>query len=234
MAVLPHLAAFGLPVAHCEMARFGRMKTLIVTRFDRKLHDTGAYWLRLPQEDFCQATGTPSSHKYEAQGGPGLVQIAKILQASDNRDSDLEALLHAQLLFWMLGATDGHAKNFSIHLVAGGGFRLTPLYDVISAWPIVGSKQNQLHQKKLKLAMALHGKNRHYRVAEIRRHHFDTTARLCGLGPDMNAIIEATIDATPKVIARVENELPSDFPPRIFETITRGLLRASQALGSAA
>ncbi|HKY37624.1 MAG TPA: type II toxin-antitoxin system HipA family toxin [Polyangiaceae bacterium] len=228
------LSAFGLPIAKCQMAQFGAMKTLIVARFDRKLHESGAYWLRLPQEDFCQATATPSSHKYEAEGGPGLVQISRILQASDTRDSDLAILLHAQLLFWMLGATDGHAKNFSIHLFAGGGFRLTPLYDVISAWPIVGPKQNQLHQKKLKLAMALHGKNRHYRLAEIRRHHFDATARLCGLGPDMSAIIEATIDATPKVIDRVEKELPSGFPARIFETITHGLLRASQTLKRAA
>ena len=31
----------------------------------------------------------------------------------------------AQLLFWMMAATDGHAKNFSIRLLAQGRYRLT-------------------------------------------------------------------------------------------------------------
>jgi serine/threonine-protein kinase HipA len=224
------LAAFGLPVAECQLAQFGDVKALIVTRFDRKLHHSRGYWLRLPQEDFCQVTGTPSENKYESEGGPGLVQISKILQSSDDRDADLATLLQAQLLFWMLAATDGHAKNFSLHLLAGGSFRLTPLYDVISAWPIVGSKLNQLHQKKLKLAMALHGKNKHYRVTEIRRDHFNTTAQLCGLGRDMNALIEATIEATPNVVDRVGNALPAGFPATVFDAVTRGLRRASGAL----
>jgi serine/threonine-protein kinase HipA len=51
----------------------------------------------------------------------------------------------------MLAATDGHAKNFSLRLLAQGRYRLTPLSDVISAWPITGPRQNQLHRKKLKL-----------------------------------------------------------------------------------
>jgi serine/threonine-protein kinase HipA len=225
------LAAFGLPIAECQMAQFGDAKALIVTRFDRKLHDSRKYWLRLPQEDFCQATGTPSGSKYQADGGPGLVQIATILQASDQRDADLTTLLHAQLLFWMLAATDGHAKNFSLRLLAGGHFQLTPLYDVISAWPIVGPKQNQIHEKKLKLAMALHGKSKHYRIADIRRPHFNSTAHRCGLGSDMEAIIAATIENTPRVIDRVEAELPPGFPARIFETITNGLRRSARVLG---
>ena len=228
------LAAFGLPVAECQMAQFGDAKALIVTRFDRKLHASRKFWLRLPQEDFCQATGTPSGAKYEADGGPGVFQIAKILQASDQRDADLATLLHAQLLFWMLAATDGHAKNFSLRLLAGGHFELTPLYDVISAWPIVGSKQNQIHEKKLKLAMAVYGKSKHYRVAEISRPHFNSTAHRCGLGTDMEAIIAATIENTPSVIDRVESELPPRFPVRIFETITNGLRRSARGLALAA
>jgi serine/threonine-protein kinase HipA len=55
--------------------------------------------------------------------------------------------MRAQLLFWMFTAIDGHAKNFSIRLLPEGRFRLTPLYDVISAWPITGSRQNQIHPK---------------------------------------------------------------------------------------
>jgi serine/threonine-protein kinase HipA len=224
------LAAFGLPVAHSELVEFGEVKTLIVERFDRRLHPSKKYWLRLPQEDFCQATGRPSGAKYEADGGPDLREISLILSSSDARDADLATLLRAQLLFWMLAATDGHAKNFSIHLLPQGHFRLTPLYDVISVWPVVGKKANQLHEKKLKLAMALRGKNKHYRIAQIRRAHFNATARACGLGQDMNDIIDAVVESTPRAIDQVGNALPKGFPASLFEFITAGLTRASRSL----
>lgn len=224
------LRAFGVPVANSELARFGEVQTLVVTRFDRKLDASKKFWLRLPQEDFCQVTGRPSSSKYEVDGGPGLVEMARVLNGSDARDADKRTLMQAQLLFWMLAAIDGHAKNFSIHLLPQGRFRLTPLYDVISAWPVVGNKSNQLHEKKLEMAMALRGKNKHYRWSEIRRDHFNQTARACGLGPDMNELIDATIAAVPDAVERVGNELPQGFPERVFQRIVTGLKRAARML----
>lgn len=224
------LAAYGLSVAACEIAQFGATKTLIVTRFDRVLHGSGRYWLRLPQEDFCQATGNPSGLKYESDGGPGLVEIARILQASEARDADLATLMQTQLLFWMLAATDGHAKNLSIRLLAQGRFHLTPLYDVLSAWPVTGRRNNQLHPSKLKLAMAVRGKRKHYRIAEIRRRHFNMTARACGLGENMEHIITEVIEKTPSVIESVGRDLPRDFPEELFGSITGGLARAARDL----
>ncbi len=224
------LTGYGMSVASCELKQFGSTKALVVTRFDRVLHSSGRYWLRLPQEDFCQATGTPSSLKYEADGGPGLTEISRVLQGSESREDDLAALLRAQLLFWMLAATDGHAKNFSIRLLAQGRYRLTPLYDVLSAWPITGSRHNQLHLKKLKLAMALRGTNKHYRVAEIERRHFNMTAQLCGLGMDMEAIIADVVAKTPSVIENVGTRLPKSFPPALFDSVATGLQKASKQL----
>jgi serine/threonine-protein kinase HipA len=225
------LTEYGLPVASCEVQRFGATKTLVVRRFDRELHSSKRYWLRLPQEDFCQATGTPSSSKYESEGGPGLTDLSRILQGSENREKDLDTLLRAQLLFWMLAAIDGHAKNFSIRLLAQGRFCLTPLYDVLSAWPVTGPGHDQLHLKKLRLAMSLRGtKSKHYRIAEINRRHFDTTARLCGLGSDMEPIITSVVNATPGVIEQVRARLPSEFPPGLFESITTGLRNAANLL----
>ena len=84
------LAGYGLAVASCDLQQFGATKALVVTRFDRQLHSSGGYWLRLPQEDFCQATGTPGSLKCEADGGPGLVEISRVLQASVSRDEGVE------------------------------------------------------------------------------------------------------------------------------------------------
>jgi serine/threonine-protein kinase HipA len=224
------LLGFGLPVAHCEYQTFGDQKALIVERFDRRLHSSGDYWLRLPQEDFCQATGTPAIAKYEADGGPGLVTIAQILQNSETREVDLRTLLTAQLLFWMLAAIDGHAKNFSIHLLPGGRYRLTPLYDVISAWPVVGDGGSQYAYQKLKLAMAMRGRNTHYRLRDIHRRHFNNMAFRCGLGPDMEDIISSVIDRTPAVVAEVGARLPPKFPEGLFSVITQGMLRAADEL----
>jgi serine/threonine-protein kinase HipA len=224
------LAAYGVPIASCALQSFGGTRALVVERFDRVLHSSESYWLRLPQEDFCQATGTPSHAKYEADGGPGWVDIARILQSSVSRDEDMATLMRSQLLFWMLAATDGHAKNFSIRLLPQGRYRLTPLYDVLSAWPIVGARANQLHPKKLKLAMASRGKNKHYRIAEVGRRHFNTTAQACGLGPNMDAIIDEVIAATPLVVEGVGARLPAGFPSEVFESITAGLQAAARNL----
>lgn len=224
------LAEYGMPVAACEVKKFGRAKALVVTRFDRVLHSTGRYWLRLPQEDFCQATGSPSSLRYEADGGPGLLEIARVLQGSESRNDDLATLLRAQLLFWMLAATDGHAKNFSLRLLPRGRFRLTPLYDVLSAWPVTGGRQNQIHPKKLKLAMAVHGENKHYRLEEIGRRHFDMTARRCGVGADMEPILEDIVGRTPSVIDAVGASLPKGFPESLFSSVTRALRKAARRI----
>lgn len=224
------LAGYGVPIAPCEVQRFGGTKALVVTRFDRVLHSSRRYWLRLPQEDLCQATGTSGTRKYETDGGPGLTDIARVLQGSESREDDLATLLRAQLLFWMLAATDGHAKNFSLRLLPQGRFRLTPLYDVISAWPIAGSRHDQIHPKKLKLAMALRGTSKHYRIAEIERRHFNLTARACGLGADMESIVDEVIGKTPNVIEQVEGKLPKDFPASLFDSVTTGLRKAGKRL----
>jgi serine/threonine-protein kinase HipA len=224
------LDAYGVSIASCAVKQFGSAKALVVTRFDRRLHSSGRYWLRLPQEDFCQATGTRGSSKYEADGGPGLPDIARILQGSEAREDDLATLLRAQILFWMLAATDGHAKNFSIRLLAQGRYRLTPLYDVLSAWPVTGSRHDQVHVKKLRLAMAVRGANKHYRVSEIERRHFNMTAQQCGFGPDMEPILEDVVTRTPAVIEGVGASLPKGFPEEVFVSVTGGLEKSAERL----
>jgi serine/threonine-protein kinase HipA len=164
--------------------------------------------------------------------GGALTAIARILQGSQARDLDLATLLRTQVLFWMLAATDGHAKNFSVSLLPGGRYRLTPLYDVLSAWPLVGSGPGKLDRRELKLAMALRGRNSHYRLADIQRRHFNATARLCGLGADMEAIITDVLERTPMVIEQVAARLPGDFPEEVFSAVTAGLMDSSRRLGA--
>ena len=49
-----------------------------------------------------------------------------------------------QLAFWLMGAPDGHAKNYSIFLERGDTYITTPLYDVLSVFPYVGDGANQI------------------------------------------------------------------------------------------
>ncbi len=59
----------------------------------------------------------------------------------------------AQVLFWLLAAIDGHAKNFSVFIEPNGKYRLTPLYDILSVYPFIANKS--LQKQKIKMAMAL-------------------------------------------------------------------------------
>jgi serine/threonine-protein kinase HipA len=216
------LRSYGLAVADCSIATFGRHKALVVTRFDRRLID--GWWARLPQEDFCQAKGLPPERKYEEHGGPGIAAILDTLRGSDHAETDRANFLTAQLVFWMLAAPDGHAKNFSLAIGPGGHFRLTPLYDVMSAWPVIGKGTRQFQWQKVKMAMALHSKNARYRLAEIQRRHWNEVAKANAVGADFEDVIERLIAMTPAVIESVQSSLPRDFPAVVADRIFKGLV----------
>ncbi len=224
------LQAFDILVAHCEIKTFGQQKCLVVARFDRKLHASGGYWLRLPQEDFCQATATPPHLKYEADGGPGMLDICKLLANSEDRDTDLRTFFKTQVLFWLLRATDGHAKNFSLFLLPGGRYRLTPMYDVLSAWPLIGNGANQIAPQKVRQAQAWLGKNKHYLAEGIQQRHFDMTALKCGVGGQAREVIAELISTAPKAIAAVASSLPTGFPQDLADAILGGVQRSADRL----
>ncbi|CAB3965109.1 toxin HipA [Burkholderia cenocepacia] len=224
------LRAFGLPAANAEIVQFGAYKVLSVERFDRVLHRDGGWLLRLPQEDFCQALGVPPHLKYESHGGPGVPDLASLLRRSETAREDLDTLFAALIVFWMLAAPDGHAKNFSLRLLPGGRFRLTPLYDVMSIWPVDGDGANQWSWHKAKLAMAVHGKRKHYAMRDITRRHFSAMAEHCLLGDIATPIVERLIAMTPQVIESVGAALPAGFQTRVAERILGGLQFAAQRL----
>ena len=228
------LAAYGLPVPRAEIATFGRQRVLVVERFDRMIASDGRRLLRLVQEDFCQATGTSPLRKYEADGGPGLGALFTLLQQSVDAERDLRTLMASQLLFWMLRAPDGHAKNFSLHLLPGGRYRLAPLYDVMSAYPVMGDGPNQWTPRELKLAMALVGKNRHYEAERIQRRHFNSTARRFGYGETAEPLIQALLERTPAVIDEVQRALPAGFSQEVADKVLGGVQGAARALGGMA
>lgn len=225
------LEGFGMPVARAHITTFAdHPAVLVVERFDRRLHESGTSILRLPQEDFCQVLGVHPLRKYEADGGPGVEQLAAILHSSGQARADLKTLLQTQVLFWLMAATDGHAKNFSIRLHAGGAFELTPLYDVVSAWPIIGAGKNKLSSHRAKVAMAVSGKNRHYELATIMRRHFNATAARCGWGDDAEDLIGELLARLEPAIDSAARQLPAGFPQDVAHAIFKGMRSQAKRL----
>lgn len=222
------MQAFDLGTASCESLEFGNRKVLAVERFDRE-PQPGGWIARLPQEDFCQALGLPSTKRYEADGGPGMRDILRVLDSSARAAEDKRAFVKAQMVFWMLAAVDGHAKNFSIFHERGGSYRLTPFYDVLSAWPIIGRGPNKLDWHKAKLAMAVRSKNAHWKLNEIRVRHWDAVTRAAGLG-SATAILQEIVTQTPRVVDTVHRQIPAKFPAAVRDKIFDGLQRTAIGL----
>jgi serine/threonine-protein kinase HipA len=218
---------FGLPVAECEIADFEDQHVLVVKRFDRKLSRDGRWWLRLPQEDMCQATGTPPEQRYESDGGPGIAEISSLLLGSRQAQRDRRNFFKAQVVFWMLCAIDGHAKNFSLFIEPHGRYTSTPLYDVMSAYPILGKGANRLAPQKARMAMAVNGKNRHYKWMEIQPRHWLTMAASVGLHSTVREDIHGLVSRTPAVVNDVSERLPAGFPEHVAGPILDGLLESA-------
>ena len=231
------LKEFGLPVADCRPMRFEDIKVLVVRRFDRAwwTHPSGdSRLIRLPQEDMCQATGVPPEAKYQANGGPGMDRILDVLDGSITREQDRRDFFKAQLLFWMLCATDGHAKNFSLFLRPGGRYQLTPLYDVLSAYPVLGDGQGKLSPFKAKLAMAVRSKNAHWKIRDILRRHWVALGARHGIldeaGRGAEHVSDAVAARTPEVIAKVRTQLPDGFPASLADAVFDGMQDAAKRL----
>jgi serine/threonine-protein kinase HipA len=213
-------AALGLPSAEVNIATFGGKRVLVVERFDRRWTRDHRL-LRLPQEDCCQALAVPPILKYESDHGPGIAAILNLLKGSDQPDIDQPTFLKSMIVFWLLGATDGHAKNFSVFLFPGGRFRMTPLYDVISAQP--SADAGQIQRNKMTLAMAV-GDSRHYTVDGIMPHHFVQTAAKAGIGATIvEVIFDDLLAHAPMALEKVLTALPKGFPAQVADSIGSGL-----------
>jgi len=223
------LRELGLPVAHSEMAEFAGQRVLVVERFDRQPMQGGRWIARLPQEDFCQALGYPPTKKYEKDGGPGMAACLRLLAGSADADSDRLTFLLTQLAFWLLAATDGHAKNHSLFLARGDAYTMTPLYDVMSVWPYIGDAPNRFRWKHAGLAMAVRSKNAHYALHTIQPRHWQALALANGGEPAWRALcdlagkVDAALDA-------VRKRLPAAFPIPTFDAIAAGARAQAQGL----
>ncbi len=213
--------AFGLPVNTATIETFGETKALVIERFDRRWTKDGRL-LRLPQEDCCQALSVPPTLKYQNEGGPGMVDVLNLLQGSDMAIEDQETFLKAQIIFWLMGATDAHAKNFSVFLSPGGSYRMTPLYDIVTAQGALDARQ--IKRKQMKMAMSV-GNSRHYRFDQIHGRHFVQTAMRAGLSRKrIVALIEEVESRACDALDVAANTLPDGFRPAILDSVSEALM----------
>jgi serine/threonine-protein kinase HipA len=221
---------FGLPVPHCFMMQVGQVKALAVERFDRRYAADRSWIMRLPQEDFCQVLNVPSARKYESHGGPGITDIMTILLGSTTPEQDRYLFMKSQVLFWLLAATDGHAKNFSVFIEPEGRFRLTPFYDILSMYPAFGGRG--LHPRDAKLAMGLTAtKGKKYAIEQIFPRHFYQTAKAVGFEKvQMEIVLNEMASRVDEVILAVRRQLPDTFPAQIADSILDGLSTRVQRL----
>ena len=204
-------AAMGLPANEARIETFEDQTVLVITRFDRAPREKGGL-LRLPQEDFLQALGLESGQKYQEHGGPGMQDALRLLEGSRERAADQLLFLKAQIVNWILAAIDGHAKNYSLFL-GPGGFAMTPLYDILSAAPAM--EAGAFRHRELRLAMSV-GRRRHYRLDQIQPRHFEETAELAKVPPEIRrqAVTELAAIGL-RAIDAVTEALPGDFPDRV-------------------
>lgn len=129
-------ARLGLPAARSHVLQLDE-PYIVVERYDRLPPAPGSPFVRrIHQEDMCQALGLMPGKKYQEEGGPGIPAIITLIRrVSSNPELDVDRFLQANMLNWLIGGTDAHAKNYSLLVSAADEIRLAPLYDISSQLP---------------------------------------------------------------------------------------------------
>jgi serine/threonine-protein kinase HipA len=166
---------------------------LLVERYDRDM--TTEPIRRLHQEDVCQALGRSSERKYQAEGGPTILETVELMRnCSSVPAQDLPTFWRALVFNWLIGNCDAHAKNFSL-LYDGGVATLAPLYDLVSttAYPELTTR----------LAMSIDGATRiedvNTRAWEVLGKETGYSARFIRTTTD--STIERTVDEAGRLAA---------------------------------
>ena len=217
----------GLEVAYVEIENFGKKKCLVVERFDRFWSKKDKYIDRVPTEDFCQVLGIAGDKKYENEGGPSIKDVMQILDSSNNREKDRKNFMKSQIVFQLLAAIDGHAKNFSI-LYNHTGFKLAPLYDILSVYPALSKRRIEI--KDAKLAMAV-GNNKKRRIKDIQIRHWYETAESCHFRKERMDEIFDELKVELKKLNFDKKSLPKDLSKEVLDKILEGVKKTGKTLG---
>lgn len=187
----------GLTVADDFVMETVRGDAVFVSvRYDRVLED--GRWMRLHQEDVCQALAVLPAQKYQADGGPGIADISDLFRTATHapdRAMNAERFFDAVVFNFAALGTDAHAKNYSL-MLSGDRATLAPLYDLGSHAPYPSRRTGGLE-----LAMSVSGE---YSIDRIGTRDLIAAGIRLGLDPShaenrvatiTRGIVEAFSDA---------------------------------------
>ncbi|MBL7487300.1 type II toxin-antitoxin system HipA family toxin [Frankia sp. AgB1.9] len=172
-ATMRAASALGLDVARTEFTRFGDGEpAIVIERYDRVILDDGRV-LRLHQEDFCSASGRLPAKKYEAHGGPGLTDLARIVEQNSRGQAAaaLAAIGDFAAINYVAGAPDGHSKNVSL-LLLPNEIKVAPLYDLATSLPY------DTYPGLREIAIGIGGRRK---FGQVLGRHWDRAAAVLGI-----------------------------------------------------
>ena len=213
--------ALGLNAAKSEVVHFGNEIAICVERYDRVKVD--GRWVRVHQEDVCQALAVHPARKYENDGGPGVIDSMQLLNRSSRANDDRRRLMEAIVFNYLILGSDAHAKNYGLLLGLRGQVRLAPLYDLASALPYVNRRRDE------RLAMKI---GPYYQDSRIRPRHFEAMARRCDFPwPVLKDMMIGMAEEMTKTAERVfESELMQDVRHPVLETLVEKLITRTQRI----
>ena len=190
-------ALCGLPAARSSYACFDGVPAIVCERYDRIVLGRGEV-VRLHQEDLFQAMSVLPDKKYVSEGGPSARDVLGLLDGHPHALANKEAFTLQLFFNYLVGAPDGHAKNYSLLLHDPTGPILSPLYDVASGLPY------DYRRYELRTAMSIGGENR---VGMLKRDHIARYAESAGLGEGKAVDLLLNLaDAILQSLPRLEEE----------------------------
>jgi serine/threonine-protein kinase HipA len=168
------LELVGIVTARTEFMSFDGVEAIVVERYDRLRLPDGTV-VRLHQEDMCQALSVWPQNKYTSSGGPSAVDISRLLSRVASQ-RDIDRFTDAVIAQYLLGAPDGHAKNYSV-LLHGEDVAFAPIYDVASMLPYPREAGSSLDR----VAMSIAG---HNKFGDVKLQHVERLAKNTGTSPE--------------------------------------------------
>jgi serine/threonine-protein kinase HipA len=179
----------------------------------------------------CQTLGFPPTKKYQNDGGPSAGNIVSLLRDySGTPAADVQTFVDALAFNWLIAGTDGHSKNYSVLIGAGGNVRLAPLYDLASILPYA---DKGLHEVKLAMKLGVD-----YLIRNIHLYHWKKMAAELRLDTDqllqrVDAFAEQMPELAYKIHQQLEKEgLKHDILTRLTGTISERSKFCMKILGS--
>lgn len=168
------LDGLGIVTVRTEFTSFAGVEAIVVERYDRLRLPDGTV-VRLHQEDMCQALSVWPQNKYTPSGGPSAVDIGQLLSRVASQ-RDIDRFTDAVIAQYLLGAPDGHAKNYSV-ILDGEDVTLAPIYDVASILPYPREAGSSLDRT----AMSIAG---HNKFGDVTLKHVERFAKNTGTSPE--------------------------------------------------